>query len=185
MLRNNYYILTGAMGGGKSTILKSLIEHGYTCMPEPARQILKEQRSSGKEGTPDKDPARFNELMLEKMIMDYENNQVNDEIIIFDRGIPDVIAYAELLNTDGYAALKAANEYKYNNSVFMFSAWKEIYANDEERRMSFELSAHFEFHVRKVYAELGYEIIDVPLVPVSERVEFLKKFIGQIQYELE
>ena len=161
------------MGGGKSTILNALILKGYTCISEPAREILKEQRAAGKDGTPDKNPARFNELMLEKMISDYESNQKSDDIIIFDRGIADVIAYAELLNTDSTAAVKAANECKYNNHVFMFDAWKEIYTNDDERKMSFELSAGFAKSVRNVYMKLGYEIIDVPFVSIDERVEFI------------
>ncbi len=173
MQKNNYFILTGAMGGGKSTILNALIVKGYTCIPEPARHIIKEQRKSGKDGTPDKNPARFNELLLEKMISDFESNQNFDDLIIFDRGIADVVAYSELLHTDSSAALKAANEYKYNSHVFMFDAWKEIYANDEERKMSFQLSAGFAKSVRKVYKRLGYELIDVPFVSIDERVEFI------------
>lgn len=173
MQKSNYYILTGAMGGGKSTILKELSTLRYNCIAEPAREILKEQRAAGKDGTPDRNPARFNELMLEKMISDYESNLGDNNIIFFDRGIADVIAYAELLNTGSTAASKAANEYKYNSHVFMFDAWKEIYANDEERKMSFQLSAGFAKSVRKVYMKLGYEIIDVPFVSIAERVEFI------------
>ena len=173
MQKSNYYILTGAMGGGKSTILKELSTLRYNCIAEPAREILKEQRAAGKDGTPDRNPARFNELMLEKMISDYESNQKSDDIIIFDRGIVDVIAYAELLNTDNTAAIKAANECKYNSHVFLFDAWKEIYTNDDERKMSFELSAGFATSVRNVYMKLGYEIIDVPFVSIAERVEFI------------
>ncbi len=173
MYKSNFIILTGAMGGGKSTILKELSARGIGCIEEPARQILKEQRAAGKDGTPDKNPDRFNELMLEKMITDYQSIQSSEDIFIFDRGIADVIAYAGLLNVNSAAALKAANEYKYNSHVFMFDAWKEIYINDDERKMSFELSAGFAKSVRKVYMSLGYDIIDVPFISIDERVEFV------------
>lgn len=169
------------MGGGKSTILQELSRLEYKCIAEPARQILKEQRAAGKDGTPDKDPARFNELMLEKMILDYEGNQNYDDITIFDRGIPDVIAYAELLKTDSSAALKAANEYKYNNNVYMFDAWKEIYTNDDERKMSFELSAFFSKSVQRIYEKLGYEVIEVPFIDVRDRVDFIINSIERIR----
>lgn len=167
------------MGGGKSTILRELSGIGYNCIAEPAREILKEQRTAGYDGTPDKNPARFNELMLKKMIFDYKKNQENVDTVIFDRGIPDVIAYAGLLKTDRTTALNAANEYKYNASVFMFEAWKDIYTNDEERKMSFELSAEFAEDVRAVYQELGYVIINVPFVSVEERAGFIKRSITE------
>jgi predicted ATPase len=167
------------MGGGKSTILQEISKLEYKCITEPARQILKEQRTAGKNGTPDKNPALFNELMLEKMISDYESNLGDSSIIIFDRGIADVVAYAELLKTDKTAALKAANEYKYNCHVFMFDAWEEIYTNDDERKMSFELSVGFAKSVRNVYMSLGYEIVDVPFVSIDERVEFIMKSIQE------
>lgn len=165
------------MGGGKSTILKELSSLGYKCISEPARQILKEQRAAGKDGTPERNPAGFNKLMLEKMISDYESSLNDNDTIIFDRGIADVIAYAELLNTDKSAAIKAANQYKYNSNVFMFDAWEEIYTNDDERKMSFELSAGFAKSVRNVYKCLGYKIIDVPFVSVDERVELIVESI--------
>ena len=43
--QDNYFILTGAMGAGKSTILKKLRKLGLPCIDEPARQILAEQRA--------------------------------------------------------------------------------------------------------------------------------------------
>jgi predicted ATPase len=41
---NNFFILTGAMGAGKSTVLKELRKLKLTCVDEPARQLLAEQR---------------------------------------------------------------------------------------------------------------------------------------------
>lgn len=92
---------------------------------------MKEQRAAGKDGTQERNPAGFNKLMLEKMISDYESSLNDNDTIIFDWGIADVIAYAELLNSDKSAAIKAANQYKYNSKVFMFDAWEEIYTNDD------------------------------------------------------
>ncbi len=163
------------MGAGKSTVLIELRRSGLKCVDEPARIVLKEQRASGGTGVPDKDPGLFNSLMLNKMMFDFKENADESSPVVFDRGIPDVIAYAQLLNTDPGEAIKASETFKYNTSVFMFSAWKDIYTNDEERKMSFELSVKFGESVRRVYEKIGYEIIDVPFVSVGERVEFIKK----------
>lgn len=175
----NYFILTGAMGGGKSTILQELSKLGYRSVTEPARQILKKQKAAGKDGTPDKNAKRFNELMLEKMISDYDSYIDDNNVIIFDRGIADVVAYAELLHTDNKAALKAAKEYRYNSRVLMFDAWEAIYTNDDERKMCFELSSKFAENDRRIYQELGYVMVNVPFVSIDERVDFILKSISE------
>jgi len=165
------------MGAGKSTVLMELRSRGILCVDEPARIILKEQRASGGRGVPDIDPALFNSLVLDKMITEYEQNTNQSSPVIFDRGIPDMISYAKLLCTDPAEAIKASETFRYNKRVFMFSAWKDIYTNDEERKMSYELARKFGDNVRKVYMNTGYDIIDVPLVSVEQRVEFIRKCI--------
>ena len=52
--RNNYFVLTGAMGGGKTAILNKLKERGYKCIDEQAREIIKEQVKIGGDATPNK-----------------------------------------------------------------------------------------------------------------------------------
>jgi len=177
LIKENFYILSGAMGAGKSTVLKELRTRGALCVDEPARIILKEQRATGGRGVPDIDPALFNSLVLNKMMKDFEQNADGSIPVIFDRGIPDMISYAKLLCTDPAEAIKASGTFRYNKHVFMFSAWEEIYTNDEERKMSYELAREFGENVRKVYMDTGYEIIDVPLVSVEQRVEFIRKCI--------
>ena len=44
------------MGAGKSTVLAKLTELGYTCVAEPAREVLAEERRTGGNGVPERDP---------------------------------------------------------------------------------------------------------------------------------
>ncbi len=62
---------------------------------------------------------------------------------------------------------------RYNRCVFFFGGWKEIYTTDDERKMSFESAKLFGEDAGRVYEELGYSIVEVPHVPVSDRVEFV------------
>ncbi|MBK8383687.1 MAG: AAA family ATPase [Ignavibacteria bacterium] len=87
MIKNNYFILSGAMGSGKSTILKLLKQKGYLCIDEPARQIISEQRSIDGEGLYDKNPELFAQLMLSRSINLYKLNSEYEVKVIFDRGI--------------------------------------------------------------------------------------------------
>ena len=55
----------------------------------------------------------------------------------------------------------------------MVPPWREIFRTDEERRHSFE-DALAEYRLTPgAYRECGYELIEVPKAPVSQRVEFI------------
>lgn len=180
MVKENYIILTGAMGAGKTTVINKIREKGYRCVDEPARIILKEQRETGGDGVPEKNAEYFNELMLSKMITEFENNLLSKEVIIFDRGIPDIIAYSELLETKKEMSEQAAEEFRYNKYVFMFNGREEIYTNDDERKMEFKAANNFGINVKKIYESLGYTIIDIPFVSIDERAVFILEHILKI-----
>ena len=48
MIGENFFILSGAPGSGKSTLLQNLKTEGFRVVPEPARQVLSEQRKIGR-----------------------------------------------------------------------------------------------------------------------------------------
>lgn len=173
MTNKNYFVITGAMGAGKSTTLMALKERGYICIDEPAREILKEQRSNSGSGVPEKNPELFNQLMLSRIIYQFNQHRNIEGIIFFDRGIADIIAYSQLLNTSQVSAMNAALEYRYNKHVFFLPGWEEIYCNDEERKVDFEVANSFGNNIRDIYQELGYTIKNVPFISVEERAEYI------------
>lgn len=180
MIKENYFVLTGAMGAGKTTVLNRIKEKGYLCVDEPARIILKEQRAAGGDGVPERNAEFFNELILSRMISGFENNLLSKEVIIFDRGIPDIIAYSELLETKKEMSEKAAEEFRYNKNVFMFNGREEIYSNDDERKMDFKDANNFGINVKRIYESLNYSVIDVPFASIDERTEFILQRIIKI-----
>ncbi len=167
------FVITGAMGSGKSTVLKLLQAEGLTVVEEPARQILAEQRSIGDESVPEKNPKFFTQLLLSRAIYQYKQMQHLDAIVIYDRGVPDIIAYAQLFDLDYLPAHKASKLYRYETNVFIFPAWKDIYVTDDERIMSFEAAKNFGIEAQKIYKEYGYTLIDVPCVSPQERAQFI------------
>lgn len=180
MIKNNYYILTGAMGGGKSTIIKQLQEKQYLCVEEPARQILAEQRMINGEGVPEKNSELFIQLMLSRSIDHYKINLNYKDVVLFDRGIPDLIAHADWANINNEVFINASKVFLFNKNVFMFNGWKEIYVTDDERKMEFDMARKFGMNVLNIYKELGYNIIDVPFVSVEKRVEYIINSIETI-----
>ena len=173
MIKSNYFILTGAMGGGKSTILSRLAESGVYCVPEPARALLAEQRMSESAGVLETKAEPFPMLMLARAIHNYQEMQPLSHSIIFDRAIPDMIAYAKLSQLDATAYVNASQAFRYNPTVFYFAAWQEIYTNDEDRKIGFAGAQAFGVDVKSIYESLGYQMLEVPQLSIEERVRFI------------
>lgn len=176
----NYFILTGAMGGGKSTILRECRKQGVMTVDEPARHILAEQRGIAGEGVPDKDARLFTELLLSRSMFHFKQMQTYQGVVVFDRGVADNISYATLFELDPQVYRNAAQHYQYNTFVFHCPAWEDIYTTDEERKMTYQQAQQFGDDVIAVYRDLNYQIIDVPLVAPAERAQFILKTISQI-----
>lgn len=172
------YVLTGAMGAGKSAIVAELVRLGIRCAPEFARAVIAEQRAIVGDGLFDRNPQRFLDLMLERAIAEHEAAGARDGPVVFDRGVPDLIVYAEIFGLDTSEATRAAHGLRYDDPVFFAPSWPEIYATDAERRMTFEQADAFGRRVRSVYAELDYHVVDVPLSSEHERAGFIASTIG-------
>src|ERR1041384_77277 len=151
MVKDRYFLLTGAFGSGKSTLLEHLQSRGIRGIVEPARPILAEQRSIQGNGLPEKDPRLFVELMLSRMLDAYRQSDTLVGPILFDRGIPDILGYAALFGFDFPHYENAAQHYRYNRQVFVTPAWEQIYSTDDERTLPFSLAREFGNNLRTIY----------------------------------
>ena len=125
------------------------------------------------------DRAKFAGLMLCWDMRSYRHAAASKAPVVFDRGIPDSIGYLEECRLPIPAHFEAAaRDRRYRREVFIAPPWPEIFVNDAERGQSLlEAEATFRAMVA-VYSRLGYRLIEVPRVPVEERVEFLTGQIG-------
>lgn len=167
-------VIIGGPGTGKSTVLNELISRGFHCKPEISREVIIMAQKKGIDQLFLTDPLLFSKLLLEGREQQYiEADKRKDEIVFFDRGIPDAHAYMNYSNTE-YPAyfVEKSTTYKYQK-VFMLPPWKEIFVSDNERYESFEIAVEINHHLKKTYQEIGYEIITVPFGTVKERTDFI------------
>jgi len=173
-------VITGAPGTGKSAILGG-VRGDIRRIDEPAREVLAEQRSINGDGTPDRNPSLFVDLLLEMSIGNYQAAQLTGGAVLFDRGVTDCIAYARVLGTDPQPSIRASTTYRYNSRVLVTRPWAEIYATDEERRMTFDATVEFDHQLERAYERAGYALVEVPRGSVAERVAFVQDFMAQAQ----
>ena len=170
------FILTGAPGSGKSTILDAL-GGGIRVMGEPAREILAEQRAVDGDGTHDRDRSLFVALLLQRSVDKYEAAQHEESPVMFDRGIPDCITYAVVMDVDPTPSLEAAEAHRYHRDVLILEPWEEIYDTDDERTMSFEQTHPFHDALVDAYTRTGYSLVVVPTGSIEDRAAFVRGFI--------
>jgi predicted ATPase len=171
------YIVTGAPGSGKTAILDH-IGAGVRCVDEAAREVLAEQRSVDGVGTPDRDAALFLDLLLQRSIDKHIAAEQWEGSVVFDRGIPDCIAYADMLGVDPTPSLLSSQRHRYTNQVLLLEPWEEIYVVDDERTMSFADTVRFQTALTDAYRRAGYSLVKVPRDSVDQRAAFVRDFVA-------
>ena len=182
--QNNFYIITGGPGVGKTTVLNELEKTGYSVVPENAREIIKEQIVTKGDGLPWKNKELYIDLMLKASVDSYKLAEANDSssICFFDRGILDALCYAEMV---GLGISDEMNEiiinHQYNNKVFIFPPWFEIYRTDNERKQTWK-EAELTFQkVKETYLKYSYDIIEVPKDTVENRKSYILENLNDLK----
>ncbi|MBT3360036.1 MAG: AAA family ATPase [Rhodospirillales bacterium] len=179
------FVITGASGGGKSSILKGLADRGFQTEPEVGREIVREQTEACGKALPWQDRVAFRNLLFQRSLDVYEAlDKANPAPIFFDRSFVEAIAYSRIIHEPVPSTMsKALQLHRFNNPVFVCMPWKEIFSNDPERRHDFEFAVKdYEANV-SAYHENGYQMIDVPKWPVPKRVEFILENLVQAGFD--
>jgi predicted ATPase len=178
IIKPNFFIITGCSGGGKSTLLTALRQSGFHCVEESGRSIVRQQIAINGHAIPTKDCHLLCELILSHNMHNFESALEIKNTVFFDRGIPEAISIAPLLDkTPHEHHLNAAKTYRYNKKVFLLPPWKEIFKQDSERLHTFDDALReYEAHII-TYQDCGYELVEVPKCSVQERVLFIKSHL--------
>ena len=167
------YIITGAPGTGKTTIINALKKEGYSCDKEISRELIVEQLAIRGNILPWKDQISFENQIANRRYKQYLDSPENC-ICFFDRSNIDCIAY---LNSNKLEAtsqiIEIIKNCTFNKTVFYTPIWEEIYKNDSERQESFYQSIKIDKNLKDSYIKFGYVLIEIPKLSVEERVKFI------------
>lgn len=164
---NQKYIITGAPGTGKTSIINELKKRKFKCVNENARQIISKERSTKKE-------IIFCENIIAEMRTQEYLKSPKECICFFDRSIFDCIAYLKINNLD--ITSEILNNIKlcdFNTHVFFTPIWEEIYRTDNERKENIIQARKIEDFILKTYKEYGYKLIEIPKKTIKKRADFI------------
>ena len=168
------FVLTGGPGAGKTTLLAALAAAGHAVAPEAGRAIIRDQLAIDGPALPWRDRALFAELMLNFDLRSHHEAQASGAPIFFDRGVPDSIGYLRLCGLPVPEHFgRAAQAFRYASIVFVAPPWREIYAQDAERKQDFAEAERTYEAVTAAYRDHGYELVELPRADVATRVTFV------------
>ncbi|MEF2071328.1 AAA family ATPase [Consotaella aegiceratis] len=171
-----FVVITGCSGGGKSTMLAALAAQGHSTVPEPGRQIVKEQHFIGGSALPWVDLSAFAELCVSRAMNQLALAARHPGRSFFDRGIVDAVTALERLGRTVPPHLSAAAErLRYHQLVFVAPPRPELFSTDTERRHDFDAAVAEYESLGPAYRRRGYVPVELPRVGVEERVDFVLK----------
>lgn len=166
----NWYVITGGPSSGKTATVKALEEKGYRVVPESARILIDQEIAKGKT----LEEIRVDEMEFQKKVfnmkVELEDKTSKDEIVFFDRGLPDSIAYYQIYKGDISKIMDLCKNRRYNKIFFLEQIpFKKDYARIEDEAMAKKIS----ILLKKAYLDLGHNVIIVPIMSVQERVNMI------------
>lgn len=177
MIEKQIYVITGGPGFGKTSLVEELRQSGYRCSGEFARDLIQSQQESGGNILPWKNAKLFQQYVLQKRI-DFFDSVPDDSFAFADRAIPDQLAFARYRGFDVPEVLSVSSQnYRYAPQVFVTPPWPEVFMNDTIRTETLEEAIKIHEFIVKTYLGLNYQIIELPLLPVKERMKYLLQTI--------
>lgn len=165
-------VLTGAPGAGKTTLLDAAQAAGYQTSPEVARTILQQPGGMALRAV---DPLGFAEAMLEAHAREFERHKAQPSSVLFDRGFPDVVGFLDVSGLPVSPTIdRVCRELRYDGPILRAPAWAAIYTQDPERIQNWEQAMASDQAVTAAWKRYGYDVIDLPLAGVEERLAFLR-----------
>jgi len=170
-------VFAGAPGGGKTAVLQALALRGFPVAADSARSIIRARRARSLAPRPA--PLEFAEATLRQDIEQYDEHACRSGLVFFERGVVDAMGMLHELGAlpkDRMQALLAAHPY--HPRVFMFPAWKAIYANDAERDQTFADAERVHRSSAHWYRRCGYDVVEVPKVDIEQRCAHVLQALG-------
>lgn len=171
---DQFYVITGGPGSGKTSLIDALRTAGYAGSIEAGRAIIQDQTAIDGPALPDRDSMAFAALMLAWELHSYRLARQEPGPVFFDRGIPDLLGYYALLGrTVPDHVAKAVQTFRYNRRVFIAPPWPDIFEHDAERKQTWEESVSTHEAMVVAYSAAGYDLLTLPKASIEERQRFV------------
>ena len=174
------FIMTGAPGAGKTSILRALENLGYAVVGEAATDVIAAQHAQGNL-EPWRDPLFIDAIVQMQTHRQHGRVRQGAEAQVHDRSVVCTLALARWMDYPVTAELREAvaqvtEEGLFDRRVFFVRplGFCEL---TPVRRISYEDSLAFERVHETEYLRLGFELVDIPPGPVHQRAALIDAYL--------
>jgi predicted ATPase len=166
------YILTGAPGSGKTSLINEFKKKDYLTVKEAATDVISEEQLKGI-SEPWKYPEFIDKIVdLQKI---RQESIKDNRLCFFDRSPICTYALAIYLGFKPSDSLlnelaRTKEQQIYQKQVFFIKNLGFI-TNTQARKITFEESLKFEEIHKKIYMDFDYELIFINKAPIKRRIE--------------
>jgi predicted ATPase len=174
------HVVAGGPCSGKTTLLKELRRAGYRVERETAEEMIEAGVASGLSAEEVRaDPVAWQREMLTRDYERFENLPTN-EVVFTDTSFIEDLVFSERAGLAIGPNTEAWLQAKRYRRVF-FLAPLDGYQTTVVRMESADLAHRISEDVRARYETYGYDVVDVPVMPVAERVEWVLRRVGAVE----
>jgi len=166
-------VITAGPSAGKSSTIRELSARGYRTLPEAARILFDQRISEGDDPEAVRQEDDFHE-QVEVIDQQIESHiPDSDEIVFLDRSMVDNLAYRRQFGNDDPDSIDKICQHSVEKYDYVFILERIDFKDDEVRSEDEEEARKTHEAIIEAYEDLGFETIDVPLMPVDDRADFI------------
>ncbi len=166
------HVITAGPSAGKSSTIRALSARGYRTLPEAARILFDQRISEGDSPSEVREEPDFHE-QVEVIDRRIESHFPDSEPVFLDRGLGDNLAYREHFGSadcDEYDRVQSDVMDRYD-TVFLLE--RLDFTDDEVRSEDEQEAQTLHRRIRNAYESLNCPVVDVPVMPIDARVDYL------------
>ena len=176
-------VITGGTWSGKTTVIKHLKKEGFKIVSETAIELIADlNKKYGVEGQ--KEWRRNNQSTFQILLAETQKKKESKikakkyEIVFFDRGLYDTLAYCKIRKIKVPRALVKIVKDAHYDKVFVLDTLSNFDNRSETgRTCDKKTSIKGGNYIKKVYKKYGVEVICVKEMSIRKRIKFIEKHL--------
>ncbi len=172
-------VITGGTYAGKTAVINALGSQGYITVPEASLQIISELKQTYGTEQPRWMMSHYQQfqIMNARRQLELEQN-VHGDLIYYDRGLFDYFAFCILRGYSVPNEIIAMENKVYYDIAFVLATLSDFDMRlDSGRTVDKETSLRFNGIVRNIYDTKVKCVIDIPKLPLEERLSLINSTI--------